>query len=287
MAPVLSGAGRMRKGWRFVFWLGVIAVGAAIWMSWWAAWGFWIPICRDASGAEGCLSYDEIGAWASQLGDAAWNVAEFANHWAALIAALSAVFLAIFTWRLWLSTHRLWGVTNKTLEHTERTTRKELRAYISVEPLGINEYIGHNYLIGHYQIRNVGKLPARDVTIYSTIGLDPNGERRDFPVGAPRASPTVLQPGATMEFGSQYGFAIPADQLDANEPLKLSGYLYVWGEVLYTDEFKTAGWTAFCHRYPCDMFGMAEDKETRGRSHYRSIDRKFARYHEQAGNEAG
>jgi hypothetical protein len=47
------------------------------------------------------------------------------------------------------------------------------------------------------------------------------------------------------------------------------------------------GWTAFCHRYPCDMFGMAEDKETRGRTHYRSIHPKFARYHEQAGNEAG
>jgi hypothetical protein len=60
-----------------------------------------------------------------------------------------------------------------------------------------------------------------------------------------------------------------------------------YSPALYTDEFNTMGWTAFCHRYPCDMFGMAEDKETRGRTHYRSIHPKFARYHEQAGNEAG
>jgi hypothetical protein len=118
------------------------------------------------------LSYDEIRAWGSQISDSARNTAEFANRWAALIAALSTFVLAIFTWRVWLSTHRLWSVTNKTLEHAERTTRRELRAYVSVEPLGINEYIGHNYLIGHYQIRNVGKIPARDVTIYSTIELD-------------------------------------------------------------------------------------------------------------------
>jgi hypothetical protein len=117
--------------------------------------------------------------------------------------------------------------------------------------------------------------------------LDRNGERTHFPIGELRISPTVLQPGAMIKFGSEYGYPIPADQLDSNEPLKLNGYLYVWGEVLYTDEFNTMGWTAFCHRYPCDMFGMAEDKETRGRTHYRSIHPKFARYHEQAGNEAG
>ena len=281
----------MRKDWRyFLFWLGVGLVGIAIWLSWWAASGFQVPICQEmpsgASVTDHCLSYDEIRAWGSQISDSAWNTAEFANRWAALIAALSTFVLAIFTWRVWLSTHRLWSVTNKTLEHAERTTRRELRAYVSVEPLGINEYIGHNYLIGHYQIRNVGKIPVRDVTIYSTIELDRNGERTHFPIGELRISPTVLQPGAMMKFGSEYGYPIPADQLDSNEPLKLNGYLYVWGEVLYTDEFNTMGWTAFCHRYPCDMFGMAEDKETRGRTHYRSIHPKFARYHEQAGNEA-
>jgi hypothetical protein len=279
----------MARDWRhFVFWLGVGVVGAAIWAWWWAISGFTSPICPEAGATDHCLSQDDIRAWTSRTSDSVWYIGELANHWAALIAALSTVLLGIFTWRLWLSTHRLWSVTNKTLEHTEQTSKKELRAYISVEPLGINEYVGHDYLIGHFRIRNIGKLPAKNVSIYSTIQLDSDGARKRFPIETARVSPTVLQPGTEMEFGSYAGYPIPADQLDSNEPLKMKGYLYVWGEVLYTDEFDTVGWTAFCHRYPCDMFGAAEaNAATAPRAHNRSIHRKFARYHEEAGNDAG
>ena len=44
-----------------------------------------------------------------------------------------------------------------------------------------------------------------------------------------------------MEFGSYKGWEIPLEQLDSKEPLKVKGYLYVWGEVLYPDELKTSG----------------------------------------------
>jgi len=277
----------MRKGWRFVFWLGVIAVGAAVWISWWAASGFWIPICRDATGSDGCLSYDKIGAWTSQTSDYAWRVADLANRWAALIVAVFTVIVAIFAARLWRSTEKLWIATNRTLQQAEQASRKGLRAYVSVEPLGISEYAGHNLLVGRFNIRNIGKIPARDVSIYSTIGLDADAARGEFPIGTARISPTVLQPGAEMAFTSYEGYAIPADYLDRDEPLKLAGYLYVWGEVLYTDELNTMGWTSFCHRYPCEMFGMSVNEASAGRDRNRSIDRKFARYHEQAGNEAG
>jgi hypothetical protein len=287
MTPVLPGAGRMRKGWRFVFWLGVIVVGAAVWMSWWAASGFWIPICQDASVSDGCLSYDEIRAWIAQASGYASDVAEDANRWAALIVAVFTAVLAIFTARLWRSSEKLWTVTNRSLQHAEQTARKELRAYVSVEPLGISEYAGHNLLVGRFKVRNIGKIPARDVSIYSTIGSDADATRSEFPIGTARISPTVLQPGAEMEFMSYEGYPIPSDQLDADEPLKLAGYLYVWGEVLYTDELNTMGWTSFCHRYPCEMFGASAAEASDGRERNRSIDRKFARYHEQAGNEAG
>ena len=90
-----------------------------------------------------------------------------------------------------------------------------------------------------------------------------------------------------MEFVSNEGYSIPADQLDRDERLKLGGYLYVWGEVLYTDELHTTGWTSFCHRYPCEMFGASGVEAESGSARNRSIDRKFARYHEEAGNEAG
>ena len=278
----------MRKDWRhFVFWLGVGAAGAAIWVSWWAVSGFQVPICQDASVTDHCLSYDQIRAWMAQTFDLASRVAARANNWAALIIAIFTAVLAIFTARLWRSTQKLWTVTNRTLQHAEQTSRKQLRAYLSVEPLGITEYVGHNLLVGRFKVRNIGKIPARDVSIYSTIGLDADPARKDFPIGTPRISPTVLQPGAKMEFISYEGYPTPAEQLDRDEPLKLGGYLYVWGEVLYTDELNTMGWTGFCYRYPCEMFGMDRDEAVVDRVRNRSIHRKFARYHEEAGNDAG
>jgi len=279
----------MAKDWRhFVFWLGVGVVGAAIWAWWWAISGFTSPICPEAGATGHCMSQDDIRAWTSWTSDSAWYIGELANHWAALITALFTGVLAIFAARLWRSTDRLWSVSNETRKHAERTSKKELRAYLGVEPLGINEYAGHNELIGHFQIRNTGKIPARNVSIYSTLQLDTDGARKTFPIGTPRMSPTVLQPGAAMEFATAEAWPIPADQLDSNEPVKLKGYLYVWGEVLYTDEFDTVGWTAFCHRYPCEMFGMTKRNAMAGRgANNRSIHRKFARYHEDAGNDAG
>jgi|SRR5690242_1190934 len=280
-----------RDGRLVVFWLGVGVAGAAIWLSWWAQSGFHVPICQeipaDASATDRCLSYDDIRAWTSANFGLASRIAAGANRWAALIIAAFAATMTIFTFRLWRSTEKLWTVTNRALQHAEQTSRKELRAYVSVEPLGITDYAGHNCLVGRFQVRNMGKLPARDVSVYSTIGLDADGMKRDFPIGVARISPTVLPPGATMEFLSYEAYPIPADQLDGAEPLKLAGYLYVWGEVLYTDELNTVGWTSFCHRYPCDMFGIDEDGAAGGRPRNRSIHRKFARYHEEAGNEAG
>ncbi len=272
----------MARDWRIaVLWLGVVVFAG--WILWWAWSGYPLdaPICFDESTKDNCPHYNVIAY-------SAWLLAEFASHWAALITALFTGVLAIFAARLWRSTDRLWSVGNETQKRAERTSKKESRAYLGVEPLGINEYAGHNELIGHFQIRNTGKIPARNVSIYSTLQLDADGAKKSFPIGTPRISPTVLQPGATMEFATADAWPIPADQLDSNEPVKLKGYLYVWGEVLYTDEFDTVGWTAFCHRYPCDMFGMTEHKgETNSRVHNRSIHRKFGRYHEEAGNDAG
>src|SRR3974390_2966566 len=151
----------MRRDWRLVvFWLSVCAVGAAIGVSWWSQSGFHVPICQDASATDHCLSYDQIRAWMSQTSDLGSGIAARANNWAALIAAAFTAVLAIFTISLWRSTQKLWAVTNRALQHAEQTSRKELRAYLSVEPLGITEYAGHDLLVGRFKVRNSGKMPA-------------------------------------------------------------------------------------------------------------------------------
>jgi len=287
MTPGLSGVGRMRKSWRFVFWLGVLVVGAAVCASWWTTSGFSVPICRDASVSDHCLGYGDIRAWANQDRDLAPRVATRANTWAALIIAILTAVLAIFAARLWRSTEKLWTITNRTLQRAEQISRKELRAYVSVEPLGISEYAGHNLLVGRFKVRNIGKIPALDMSIYSHDRIGGRCARKDFPIGTARISPTVLQPGAEMEFMSYEDYPMSADQVDSEEPLKLGGYLYIWGEVLYSDELNTMGWTAFCHRYPCEMFGMSAHEASAGRARNRSIDRKFARYHEEAATRRG
>jgi len=72
--------------------------------------------------------------------------------------------------------------------------------------------------LGRFKVRNAGKIPARDVSIYSTIGLDADVARKDFLIGTARISPTVLQPGTEMECTSAEGYPIPGDQVDSDEP---------------------------------------------------------------------
>jgi uncharacterized protein YqiB (DUF1249 family) len=48
----------MRKSWRFVLWLGVAVVGAAVCASWWATSGFSVPLCHDARVSDHCSGYD-------------------------------------------------------------------------------------------------------------------------------------------------------------------------------------------------------------------------------------
>ena len=159
-----------------------------------------------------------------------------------------------------------------------RTAYRQLRAYISVEPWGINPFIGRSFLIGHIQIKNTGAIPATNVSIYSTIGQDFDGERTRFDLEDVTKATTALPPRAKMKFGSYKGWEIPAPEKVRDRRIELDGFLYVWGRVTYTDSFGTNGWTNFCHRYPCEMFG----KEGAGPH---SVDRRFGRYHEYGGNE--
>jgi hypothetical protein len=193
----------------------------------------------------------------------------------AVVAVLTAV-LACFTATLWWSSDKLWRVTNNTLTHAEETSRRELRAYIGVEPRGVKRLAGEDRLLGHVVIRNFGKIPAKNISIYILTDYYPDPTKMTFKIGELYDSKIALPPRAKMIFGAASVVDIDSIIVTGDGKADYIGFIFVYGKVTYTDEFNTEGWTEFCHRYPCKKM----DGDSR-------INRKFARYHEIAGNSAG
>jgi hypothetical protein len=153
--------------------------------------------------------------------------------------------LAWFTAVLASSTIGLWIVTWRSGVRQSRETQILQRAYISINLAGINPYrtreesVGHPVL-GHVDIVNVGKLPARDVSCCVKIEMSHSDVRHEFLItDRDFFGNFVLPPGAHMRHGTQ--------MIDWNETLL---WVYVWGEVRYLDGFGKKRWTKFCHRYP-------------------------------------
>ena len=145
-----------------------------------------------------------------------------------------------------------------------RDTRVLQRAYLSAEPFGINPYLGAgDNVIGHVSFRNVGHLPARDVSWFVAMEIDPSDERTQFLIDDDKFfGKNVIPPGTPMIQGT-YSFARPQD-----------GFIYVWGEIRYNDGFGTRRFTKFCHRYNCKTFLKLPERNRYG------ITTEYARYHE-------
>ena len=157
----------------------------------------------------------------------------------------------------------------------ENATR-ELRAYLSVEPGGINQLRGTTDAVGHIIVRNVGKLPAQGVYAVSRIGAV-NRRGISLIVNADEAQPErVIQPGAAMIQGS-------SDFMTADAFREPAQYFYVWGVIYYWDGFGERRFTKFCHRYNAEARSGKIDIERRTKRCL--IDPSEARYHED-GNDA-
>ena len=131
----------------------------------------------------------------------------------------------------------------KTLAHASDATRRELRAYISVAPVGVKTLIGREKTIGQVDVRNVGKLPAHRVLVTVHMEMDDNKERNEFLVPEAGLVERTVQPGENLIQGSK-------DYVDhstiVTNPKK---YIFVWGIVWYDDGFEKRRFTRFSHRY--------------------------------------
>jgi hypothetical protein len=208
------------------------------------------------------------------------------GHWPAhlpdwFVAAFTLV-LAVVTSLLVRSTNRLWEATKNAAERQEADTRILQRAYIAVEPLGINLMLNGHDLIGNLAIQNSGHLPASRVawTIHQKVSI--NGEDEEFPLGNYSGN-IVIVPGARSLRSSDKQSTIQEAQLLAGDShqddraRETPTYIFVWGGVRYDDGFGQMRTTTFCHRYNWQIRG----KETT--SGY-EIAARFARIHEFGNN---
>jgi hypothetical protein len=158
-------------------------------------------------------------------------------------------------------------------------TRILQRAYLSVEPLGI-EWSGlpGGILTGQVTFKNVGKLPATEfvsvikkIEVHDADWITPTLNDADLPTGTTGAIPI----GATVPQGS--GGITQKEITQAS----VSGekYLYVYGRARFKDGFGSERHINFCHRYP-----WARVQSLTPASGVRISD-EFARYH-QYGNAA-
>ncbi len=129
-------------------------------------------------------------------------------------------------------------------------TRILQRAYLSVEPGGINQFLdGTHRLACDIVMRNAGNLPATNVAWYITREIAVEGKKRGFTIAA-REGKIVLPPKAFARKGSKN--CLNRSEVLANKNPKGTDtqcWVYVWGQVDYLDGFNNRRFVKFCHRY--------------------------------------
>jgi hypothetical protein len=185
---------------------------------------------KDAS--DSLQSQRDMDAWAGRM-------------FAVGAGELVITFLGVVLVGLTLSaTSRAANAAEATLTEIKGNARKELRAYLSVEPDGINAFItsGEKRCIGHVMIRNVGKLPAKNV--FALVDVTLNNSRDFSPSLIPdnHSIERSIQPDAYMRQGSKH-------QPPVGEVRRSEIYSFVWGTVWYDDGYGERRYTRFCHRY--------------------------------------
>jgi hypothetical protein len=185
---------------------------------------------------------------------------EHASDW---LVAIFTGLLVYVTYRLVISTNRLWEEARDTANRQERTTKTLERAYLHVLPQGIDVTV-QGAVLGQIVICNAGHLPARKVSNDARIVWSDDRSLSDFEeADIPIRHTNVLPAGGQMPKGT--------GALNAGRTVLAAGqgFVYVFGRVTYEDGFGELRWLTFCHRYNC-----SSPKLKNG-----GIDSKYARHH--------
>jgi hypothetical protein len=155
--------------------------------------------------------------------------------------------VSFYTAVLAVSTILLWIVTWRGIRGQSKDTRIIQRAYLSADLAGINPLrtataqAGGHVVLAHVDFRNVGHLPARNVTWFMHLKVSTSDKETDFPISQNGfVGNNVIAPGSVMKQGTDHVTVTGT-----------SGFIYVWGQIRYDDGFRKRRTTNFCHRYNC------------------------------------
>ncbi|TIL29509.1 hypothetical protein [Mesorhizobium sp.] len=192
-----------------------------------------------------------------------------AAWWQVWLSA-AGIMALIFTLRLSINAN---GTATAALKQSDETSKRELRAYLSVAPAGVLRMKRiEPTIIGYVALENVGNVFATDVRLSVKMLVSSDRNLGAFPVDEQSAELIgAVHPGATVRRGADKGAAPPKPVVGSKT------YIYVWGGVWYTDGFETRRFTKFCHRY------NAASRSSGGGF---SLDPEKARYHDKGSNDA-
>lgn len=139
--------------------------------------------------------------------------------------------------------------------------------------------------IAHITVKNVGRLPARDVSWFIDYVVSPNGKLERFPIGEDQfyGKNFVIHPGAEMKRSKDCPLTEAEAQSLRQSTDRTRVFFYVWVEVRYQDGFGKVRSTKFSHRY--DHRGIEKVPNTRWYAGQDMITAESMRYH-QFGNDA-
>jgi hypothetical protein len=165
-------------------------------------------------------------------------------------------------------------LANAELTQSGEQAKRELRAYISVEPLGVSQLIGRHLFAGTVLIKNVGKIPASNIYVRGRVDLSPTSDFAAFSPDNDIPTKQTIQPGVSIiRFTPQT--LVLRDILAEPE-----GYIFAWGIVRYDDGFGTRRYTRFCHRYAIASHDRAHDYHVAATSARYLLEAEKARYYQ-------
>jgi hypothetical protein len=155
--------------------------------------------------------------------------------------------IAIFTVILGFATGFLWWATRNLVNEAKETSKRELRAYISITPRGVvtsdrEERFNQITL----EVKNHGQTPAHNINYVFGIDFLPNPMGEDLHYSAPSQpinDEASLFPNDSMKVWINFNRLLTVEEFQQLETDKLR--LHVWGKTFYSTVFNPGHHTNF------------------------------------------